>query len=121
MSQDDTGASEEVARMDFSPFVRNYFPSAGLLRMKLVDVSQEDTSLHVVFDGVPEIRAGRFGVRIATPAHVGDERWNDFPVAGDDMEEWASLAIILDLVEVYDTTAQGSTVLPDSDGIIWLS
>jgi hypothetical protein len=122
MSQDDvTPDGQEPSSLDFSPFVRDRFPAGGLLGMKVVSVSQEGTTLRVVFDGVPQIRPGRFGVRIVTPERVGDPRWNEFPVTHDDPEEWASLAIILELVEVYDTTAQSFHGLPDADGIIWLS
>ena len=111
----------EASDLDFSPFVRSQFPGDQLLGMKLVDVSQDGLILHVVFDGVASIREGRFGVRIPTPARVGDERWMDFPVAGDDMDEWANMAVILDLMEIYDTTAQSCVNPADADGVVWLS
>lgn len=111
----------EGSDLDFSPFVRNQFSGDQLVGMKLVCVSQEGRTLRVIFDGVADVREGRFGVRIPTPARVGDERWMDFPVTGDDMDEWANMAVILDLVEVYDTTAQSCANPADADGIVWLS
>lgn len=45
----------------------------------------------------------------------------DFPVTGDDMDEWANMAVILDLMEIYDTTAQSCENPADADGIVWLS
>ena len=109
--------------LEFSKYIPPHFEAPGLVDdLSLVEVSQEGLILRVVFDGRATVREGRFGVRIPTPAHVGDERWFDFPVEIDEpLEEWAKMAVILDLMEIYDTTAQSCANPADADGIIWLS
>ena len=118
MSQDETSRSG----LAFAKYIPPHFEAPGLVDdLFLVEVSQEGLILRVVFDGRATVREGRFGVRIPTPARVGDERWMDFPVTGDDMDERANMAVILDLVEIYDTTAQSCANPADADGIVWLS
>ncbi len=104
-------------------YVAQHFQPTGMLsELPLVDVRQVDGILRVVFDGISDLRAGRFGVRIPTPTRVGDERWSQFPVEIDEpLEEWVKMAMILELGEIYYTTALSSETPPDADGVIWLS
>lgn len=121
MSLDDV--PEAGTQLDFSGYVADHFQPSGMMRdLHLVDVGQVGRTLRVVFDGIPDIREGRFGVRIHTPARVGDERWRDFPVGDDEPEaEWLKMAMILELMEIYDTTAQSAETPADENGVIWLS
>lgn len=112
------------APIDFTPYVRRCFPLPWPSPLTPVSISQEGTTLTVVFDGRTDLRAGRFGVHVTTPERVGDARWRDFfgeEEDEDDPAEWAKMAVILEVEEIYDTTALESTAEPDADGIIWLS
>ncbi|WP_426325477.1 hypothetical protein [Microbacterium sp. E-13] len=107
-------------QIDFAPLIRARFTDDGIQGLRLVSVEQRHTTLSVVFEGRSDTRSGRFGVRIRTPRHIGDERWRQF-VASDDPEEWVSMIIPLEIVEPYETTALQAHALPDAEGVIWLT
>jgi hypothetical protein len=108
------------AELDFEPFVRDHFASGTYMGLTLVKAFQRDSTLSVIFDGHPGVRAGRFGVRIATPKRIGDERWRAL-CDSDDPEEWASMAVPLGILEPYETTAPSYAGDPDAAGVLWLT
>ncbi|GAB3521732.1 hypothetical protein [Arthrobacter monumenti] len=86
--------------------------------MRMASVSVEDGTIAVVFKGSEEDGGGPFGARLPAPAVIGDEAWERYPDPVD-LEEWATYAVLVLIVEEYDTgRLEGRGIV--EDGIFWL-
>lgn len=75
----------------------------------------------VEFDGDPEFRPGRFGTFFRVPTSPVDPAWEDYGGCFDgDKQQWASLAVAVQVEERYVAIEDEKIPGPDERGVRWL-
>ncbi|TFD67758.1 hypothetical protein [Cryobacterium ruanii] len=118
--------------LDFAAATASVFRlHEAAFRLHLVSATQTDDLLEVVFQGY-NAPGTLYGLRLRVPVTVGDDRWREvvtppqlrapLPVAAnppqsDDIEEWATIALVIRALELYDMESE-TNVPPRRTGFI---
>ncbi|MFF1571338.1 hypothetical protein ACFVWR_01215 [Leifsonia sp. NPDC058292] len=113
----------EPSDLHFVGPVRQFFsdqPEVFGRRVHLRDVDQDGVDLTIRFDVESDDR--HYAAYYIVPRRIGDERWRTYfdPAMEPHttIEHWVQWAVVLPLVEAYDTTPD-KVALPFKDQAYW--
>lgn len=86
-----------------------------------IRVARNASEITVEFEGNPSFRPGRFGTRFRVPLSLEDPCWDDYGGHADgDYENFAYLAVMIQVEERYVAVDDEMIPSPDERGIRWL-